>query len=113
MISYADIGKRIRHKRKEMGISQEQLAEMANISVTHMSHIETGGTKLSLPVIIDIANALDCGVDEFLANTIIKCEPALYREIDGILSGCTVSQLRVITELVKTAKAALDKNDLC
>ena len=47
-MDYYEIGQRIRRVRKAKGISQEQLAEMVGISVTHMSHIETGNTKLSL-----------------------------------------------------------------
>ena len=43
--------------RKKFGITQEELAEKVDISVTHMSHIETGNTKLSLPVFVDIAAA--------------------------------------------------------
>ena len=49
-MKYYDIGQRIRHYRKACGLSQEALADKADISVTHMSHIETGNTKLSLPV---------------------------------------------------------------
>ena len=56
MLNYAAIGKKIRQLRKSRELSQEQLAEQVWISVTHMSHIETGNTKLSLPVFVDIAN---------------------------------------------------------
>lgn len=55
---YYEIGQRIRHYRKACGLSQEALAEEVGISVTHMSHIETGNTKLSLPVLVNIAEAL-------------------------------------------------------
>ncbi|MBS7062722.1 MAG: helix-turn-helix transcriptional regulator [Eubacterium sp.] len=44
--------------RKDCGLSQKQLAEKVGISTTHLSHIETGNTKLSLPVFVDIAEAL-------------------------------------------------------
>ena len=55
-MNYAKIGMRVRLFRQKRGLSQEQLAELADISVTHMSHIETGNTKLSLQVLVDIAN---------------------------------------------------------
>lgn len=44
-MDYYEIGQRIRRFRKARGFSQEELAEKADISVTHMSHIETGNTK--------------------------------------------------------------------
>lgn len=47
-MDYYQLGQQIRKYRKVHGMSQEQLAEKIGISVTHMSHIETGNTKLSL-----------------------------------------------------------------
>lgn len=47
-MDYYKIGQRIRKIRKAHGLSQEDLAERVDISTTHMSHIETGSTKLSL-----------------------------------------------------------------
>ena len=58
-MNYEEIGKRIREYRKLKNLSQEQLAEKINISTTHMSHIETGSTKLSLQVLVDIAKVLN------------------------------------------------------
>ena len=57
-MKYFDIGQRIRRYRKACGLSQEALAQKVGISVTHMSHIETGNTKLSLPVLAKIAEEL-------------------------------------------------------
>ena len=58
-MDYYQLGQQIRKYRKVHGMSQEQLAEKIGISVTHMSHIETGNTKLSLQVFVDITRALD------------------------------------------------------
>ena len=49
-MDYYEIGQRIRKVRKTKRLSQEQLAERIGISTTHMSHIETGNTKLSIEV---------------------------------------------------------------
>ena len=38
---YYAIGQRVRKFRKSQNLSQEQLAELVNISTTHMRHIET------------------------------------------------------------------------
>ena len=45
-MNYCEIGQKIRKYRKAKKLSQEKLAELVNISVTHLSHIETGNTKL-------------------------------------------------------------------
>ncbi|HIR85668.1 MAG TPA: helix-turn-helix transcriptional regulator [Candidatus Limivicinus faecipullorum] len=56
-MDYYDIGQRIRTLRREKKLSQEQLAEKVWISTTHMSHIENGSTKLSLPVLVDLGGS--------------------------------------------------------
>lgn len=51
-----------------MNLSQEELAEKIGISTTHMSHIETGSTKLSLPVLVELAENLKVKTDYLLFN---------------------------------------------
>ena len=65
-MNYKEIGTRIRKYRKLKNISQEELAEKIDISTTHMSHIETGSTKLSLQVLVDIAQILEVSTDALI-----------------------------------------------
>ena len=65
-MDYYQIGQQIRRYRKAHGLSQEQLAESIGISVTHMSPIETGNTKRSLPVPVDLAEVLRVHTDDLL-----------------------------------------------
>lgn len=48
MIDYKQIGVKIRKARLEKKITQEQLAALADVGVTHISHIETGNTIPSI-----------------------------------------------------------------
>ena len=100
-MNYFEIGQKIRKYRKEKGLSQEQLAEKVNISVTHMSHIETANTKLSLPVLVDIAAVLQVQTDELLTDT--KPQPSAARLMQ-LVADCTPAQLELIIELAKTVK---------
>ena len=100
-MNYFEIGQKIRKYRKEKGLSQEQLAEMVNISVTHMSHIETANTKLSLPVLVDIATVLQVQTDELLTDS--KPQPSSAQLLQ-LVADCTPEQLELIIELAKTVK---------
>lgn len=108
-MDYGMIGQQIRKYRKQRGLSQEELAERVYISTTHMSHIETGSTKLSLPVLVDIAAVLETGVDALLRVDDTAVPADALEEINGILESCTPQQSRVIADLVKTAKHSMDK----
>lgn len=103
------IGQKVRKYRKAQGLSQEQLAERIGISVTHMSHIETGNTKLSLPVLVDIAEALDVKTDDLLFE-VQSARKASFQELTEVLERCTAQQVRIITEIVRATKIALDKH---
>lgn len=53
------LGLNIAYYRKETGLSQSQLAELVNVSRTHMSRIETADCAVSLDVVFDICDALN------------------------------------------------------
>jgi len=55
---YRKLGLNIAYYRKEKRLSQSMLAEMINISRTHMSRIETADCAVSLDVVFDICDAL-------------------------------------------------------
>ena len=50
-VDYIKIGQRIRAARLKLGWQQAEVAFRAGLTTSHMSHIETGSTKLSLPVL--------------------------------------------------------------
>ena len=110
-MDYYQIGQRIRKYRKACGWSQEELAARVGISVTHMSHIETGNTKLSLSVFVALANALEVQTDELLSDQGGHRGRAMD-ELAGILDSCTDKQLRIIVDVAKAVKISLDKQQI-
>ena len=108
-MDYYEIGQRIRKYRKSLGLSQDELAEKVGISVTHMSHIETGNTKLSLPVLAALSEALDVHADDLLFNQVNAGRTAAIDEAVSILNTCNTQQIKVITDIIKTAKTSMDK----
>lgn len=108
-MDYYAIGQRIRKIRKAQGFSQETLAEQAGISVTHMSHIETGNTKLSLPVLVDLAEILDVCTDDLLYDGICAERSSTIDEIVQILDTCTAQQLKIIKNVLKATKISLEQ----
>ena len=108
-MDYYKIGQKIRKIRKAHGLSQEELAEMGNISTTHMSHIETGNTKLSLPVFVDIAAALEVRTDDLLDTPTAATTSTSMDEIAAVLERCSAQEAKVIADVVKAAKISMDK----
>lgn len=52
-------GKNVRHWRKQRGLSQEELADRAQLHPTYVSGIETGYRNPTVKIVGRIADALD------------------------------------------------------
>ncbi len=61
-------GKAIRRRRRELDLSQEVLAERAELHRTYISEIERGEVNPSLEIVERLANALDISIAEFFSN---------------------------------------------
>ena len=109
-MDYYKLGQRIRKIRKAHGMSQEELDENVKISTTHMSHIETAYTKLSLPVFVDIAQALEVRLDDLLEEGMAPTTSEALDEIALVLEKCTAQEAKVIADVVKATKLAMDKH---
>ncbi len=77
------------------------------ISTTHMSHIETANTKLSLPVFVALAQVLEVETDALLYDAPPLSVSRTEREIAALIDGCTAQQAKVILEVVRSTSQAL------
>ena len=110
-VDYESIGLRIKIARIKARMSQQVLAERTDFSVAHISNIETGNTKLSLPAIINIANTLSVSVDQLLCDNMVCSDHVLYREAQEFLAGCaSTEERRFLLDVLKSTKEAMEKN---
>ncbi|SLN23917.1 transcriptional repressor DicA [Roseovarius albus] len=59
------VGKRVRHRRWLVGMTQQQLAESVGIKFQQIQKYETGANRVSASRLWDIADALDVDVSFF------------------------------------------------
>ena len=59
------VGKRVRHRRWLIGMTQQQLAEKVGIKFQQIQKYETGANRISASRLWDIADALDVPVNFF------------------------------------------------
>lgn len=60
------LGMAIRDRRKDLGMSQEALADHSGIDRSHMGKIERGERNVTVLNLVRIASALGCKVSEML-----------------------------------------------
>lgn len=103
-LDYKEIGRNIRHFRREKSLRQKELAERVNISDQHMCHIENARTQLSLPTLIAISNALEVDCNTLLGQTLSKAQGmVLQQELEEILksAGGDEKKLRLRVEICR------------
>lgn len=81
-----ELGEKIKRVRKMRGITQEQLAEMIDISPRSLSNIEVGGCFVKSETLERIIEALNITTEELFANEHIKSNIELLNEIDNCLN---------------------------
>ncbi|MEG2202411.1 MAG: helix-turn-helix transcriptional regulator, partial [Christensenellaceae bacterium] len=85
-VDYQLIGERIKYRRKEMHKTQENLAELLNVSVGYVSQIERGITKVNLDTLSKISEILSCDMVAFIENSITKKPDYLSDEFYQVYS---------------------------
>ena len=68
------LGKYINIVRKDRGLTSDRLSELCNINATYLRQIESGVKIPSLPVFIDICNALKISPDYLLQDDLEENE---------------------------------------
>ncbi len=106
-IDYISIGNRIKELRTAKGWTQAKLAEESNIEPSNISHIERAATKLSLPTLVNIANALGATLDEIAYGSLVKNTHVSMKIIDDILQDCSGEELKSLAEVLRTTKTVL------
>jgi transcriptional regulator with XRE-family HTH domain len=98
--AYEKAGENIKFLRKSRHMTQEDLAEKANLTPSYLSFLESGSKKGSLDAYIRLAQALGVPLKE-LFDFKVKA----YAEGPGIsLSGLSVAETNVVRQMVKHLK---------
>lgn len=109
-IDFSTVGCRIREVRLCRNLTQEALAERANLSVPYVSHIERARKTVSLAALVRIVKAMDVTVDQLLCGIQPKDETAYCREVQELLADCTPLERRIVWDVATALKVSLQRN---
>ncbi len=100
-IDYAKLGKKIKEMRLKAGLTQDNLAEMVSCNTSHISNVENNHTKVSLNVLLAIANALDTSIDYLLSEQYENSALALDNEIMRALTDCDNEKKEKVLKIIE------------
>ena len=91
------LGMMIKKARTRKGLSQEALAELLDVSATHVKHMESGHRKPSVELLFTLAKLLSMSVDEVIFG--IGEEEKLDLQLQAALTECTVKEKQILAEI--------------
>jgi len=105
-INYEMLGDRIRLVRTSRELSQEQLAEAANLTRESINRIEKGSLKAKLDTITVIANILNVPIDYLIGNDETLSKDA-ETEILKLFLDCNRLEKQILIETLRSLKKIL------
>lgn len=106
-VDYRIIGRRIRDRRDACGMTQAALAEMSEMSVSHVSCIERGKRQVSLAAFIRIVNALETTADGLLWGHLINDKAGLTANVAELMAGCSEGEKQLLLAVLLALKDTL------
>lgn len=97
------VGNRIRAARRAKKLTQEQLAELVNLSPSHVGVIERGVKAPNLDTFVAIANALDVSADELLRDVVNAAAPGEVSRLSLLLDGQSPEIKRAVLRAIRAA----------
>ena len=106
-VDYKALGQRIRHQRKLMNMTQEELASVSDVSTSYIGHIERGIKRCSLETLVCISNALDISPNSLLQDSL----DSIPFELETNLAPRSRSLLHGFLQLLQENDKKFDSNE--
>lgn len=103
-----ELGEKIKRVRKKRGLTQEQLAELIDISSRNLSNIELGQNFPKAETLERILKSLDITTEELFANEHIKSPKELLENIYACLDNVKSDNLK-LEKIYKMIKFFIDE----
>lgn len=95
------IGKRIKAAREAAGMTQEELAEVLDMSTTHISVLERGVKPPKLETLIRIANVLQVSADALLQDVVTNSAVGVANDVVRSISDMPEKERTRIINAIK------------
>jgi len=106
-MDYLLLGKNIAEARRKKHLTQEQLAEMIEVSTVFISQIETAVRKPSLETIYKISKSLNTTIDSLIGS---ESTNVYHDEISNLLSGMNNKELNFVTNILQEICNQINNN---
>lgn len=100
-MDYNALGTRIKNKRLEQNLTQEQLAEKVELSAVYIGQIERGERKMTIETLVKLANSLNSSIEELLKDSTSSNINARLNELVNIAKELDTSDIDKVIDVIK------------
>lgn len=98
------IGSRIKAERKRLGLTQEKLSEMINVTPHYIYEIERGMKAMSMETLINLSETMELSTDYILFGNQRRNLGEMYRMLDEMSDERRLRAEKVIVQLLPNLK---------
>lgn len=100
-MDYVALGSRVKRKRLELNLTQERLAELADISAVYVGQIERGERHMTIDVLVKLSEILKISVEELLKDSTKENAASRMKEISNLLNELNSSEIDRLINVIK------------
>jgi len=100
ILDHKAIGERITKRRKVLNLTQDEVADRAGLTPTHVRNIERAHTKCSLEALCKICEALEVTPDYLFLGTLKPVDEDLMATAIANLKLCNKKQINLAVALI-------------
>ena len=95
------LSRNLKEKRKAMGITQYQLAEMLDVEDKYISRLETGTSTPSFALLEKLSNILQINLSELFVAENYAAKEELINKITSMLKRTNIKNLTLILKMIE------------
>jgi transcriptional regulator with XRE-family HTH domain len=103
-------GKRVKEARVEIKLTQEKMAKMLSISVSHVRHIESGNRVPGLRMFAEMCDISHVSPGRLMQDSVGKTERDELKMLDEQMKSMNAKYLKLTTDMVSVI-AEFSNND--
>ena len=100
IVDYKIFGRQIAKRRKVLNLTQEEIADKAGVTTTHVRNIERAHTRCSIDVMCKLCAALEVTPDYLFLGALKPADEDLMANVVASLQLCNKKQLKLAAALI-------------
>lgn len=97
------IGNIIREARLNQGLTQEELAELVNVTPAYIGHIERSQRSFSLQTLVKLVTELDIDMNYLFSESVPTSEEQIVIDFKQLIKGKSPRIQEAVLDMVRTA----------